>query len=52
MVDRQTLEGIVMELEAALDSLEQGGVDFESFTEKVEGLRDRLKFVLDNTPTD
>lgn len=51
MADRQTVEGIVMELDSALDSLTEGDVDFESFTEKVEELRDRLKFVLDNTPS-
>lgn len=51
-MNRDTLEGAVMELDAALDSLDRGDVDFESFTARVESLRDRLKTLLDMDATD
>lgn len=51
MVDRQTVEGIIMELDAALDNYSDPAYH-EDLRLTVEALRDRLKFVLDNTPQD
>lgn len=55
-MDKQTLEGIVMELDTMLDNTTITGVEFDQYetavpAQMVEALRDRLKFVLENTPT-
>lgn len=51
-MDKVTLEGTLLELDAMLDSIDLGDIDFESFVERVKHLRDRLKTVLDMTDTD
>lgn len=57
MMDRDTVEGVVMELETMLDTAVPAGVASDPAAEvvpagDVQRLRDRLKFVLDNSPTD
>lgn len=51
-MDREMLEGVIMELDVALDRLGEGDIDFEVFAGRVAAVRDRLNFVLDNTPDD
>lgn len=57
MMSNEDIQGVVMELETMLDSAVPAGVASDPTAEvvpadDVQRLRDRLKFVLDNTPTD
>lgn len=49
-MDKSTLEGIYLELDAALDNVRAADLDFEAFYERVGEVRDRVKFLLDNDP--
>lgn len=51
-MDREMLEGVIMELETMLDNMRYLDDTHYVPAHDVEALRDRLKFVLDNTPDD